>query len=294
MPTQLSQGQILSSTVCELGEGPSYEGETDTLWWFDILGKTLHELNLSSHAERVHALPVMASVVARIDEKQQLLATESGLFIRNRANGSLSLYCELEPGRSGNRSNDGRVHPSGSLWIGTMGKGAEEGAGAIYHVANGQSKKLFGNISIPNSICFSPDGATGYFVDTSINRLMRVPLDPATGLPVGTSEVLVDTSDRPGGMDGSVCDASGNIWNARWGAGAVECYSSAGAFMAHYPIPAKRTTCPVFYGQNLNRLAVTSSWEGLSPSERQEDPLAGQLFCLSNEVNGRPDPAFKP
>ncbi|MFN7027308.1 MAG: SMP-30/gluconolactonase/LRE family protein [Pseudorhizobium sp.] len=293
MPDALSNSQILSSTVCELGEGPSYEHETDTLWWFDILGKRLHELHLSSHVERTHALPIMASVVARIDDKRQLLATESGLFIRNRTDGELSLYCELEQGVSGNRSNDGRVHPSGSLWIGTMGKGAEQGAGAIYHVANGQSKKLFGDISIPNSICFSPDGATGYFVDTRINRLMRVPVDPATGVPVGPSEVFLDTSDRPGGMDGSVCDALGNIWNARWGAGAVECYSSAGDLMARYPLPAKRTTCPVFYGQSANRLAVTSSWEGLDSAQRQEDPLAGQLFCLAVEVNGRADPAFK-
>jgi sugar lactone lactonase YvrE len=293
MPDALSHSQILSSTVCELGEGPSYEHETDTLWWFDILGKRLHELHLSSHSERTHALAIMASVVARIDDKLQLLATESGLFIRNRTDGELSLYCELEQGIAGNRSNDGRVHPSGSLWIGTMGKGAEEGAGAIYHVANGQSKKLFGDISIPNSICFSPDGATGYFVDTRINRLMRVPVDPATGLPVGPSEVFLDTSDRPGGMDGSVCDALGNIWNARWGAGAVECYSSAGDLMARYPLPAKRTTCPVFYGQSANRLAVTSSWEGLDSAQRQEDPLAGQLFCLAVEVNGRADPAFK-
>ena len=293
MSAEFPNPQVLSSTVCELGEGPSYEYETDTLWWFDILGKALHELHLPSHSERTHALPVMASVIARIDDKRQLLATENGLFIRNRADGQLSLYCELEPGNSGNRSNDGRVHPSGSLWIGTMGKGAEEGAGAIYHVANGQSKKLFADISIPNSICFSPDGATGYFVDTRINRLMRVPVDPATGLPVGPNEVLVDTSGRPGGMDGSVCDTAGNIWNARWGDGAVDCYSSDGAFLARYPVAAKRTTCPVFYGQGFDRLGITSSWEGLDPAERQEDPLAGQLFSLSFEVDGRADPAFK-
>ena len=30
------------------------------------------------------------------------------------------------------RSNDARVHPSGTFWIGTMGRNAEKGAGAIY------------------------------------------------------------------------------------------------------------------------------------------------------------------
>lgn len=293
MPDTLSLSPVLSSTVCELGEGPSYEPETDTLWWFDILGKTLHELHLPSNTEHAHALPWMASVAARIDDERQLLATESGVFIRNRKDGTFIRYCDLEEDKTQNRSNDGRVHPSGSLWIGTMGKAAEDGAGSIYHVANGQARKLFGDISIPNSICFSPDGTIGYYVDTRVNRLMHVAIDPATGLPLGLPEVLTDTSDRPGGMDGSVCDALGNIWNARWGAGAVECYSPDGKLLASHPLPAKRTTCPVFYGLALNRLAVTSSWEGLSSEERQADPLAGQLLRLPLEVHGKPEPAFR-
>lgn len=286
-------GQILSSTVCELGEGPSYEMETDTLWWFDILGRTLHELRLASQEKRAHPLPMMASVVARIDDNSQLLATESGLFIRNRADGTLSRYCELEPGKPSNRSNDGRMHPSGSLWIGTMGKGAEDGAGAIYHVAKGQVTKLFGEISIPNSICFSPDGKDGHFVDTRANRLMRVPLDPATGLPAGPATLLIDTSDRPGGMDGSVCDQDGNIWNARWGEGQVDCYSARGDHLSATPLAAKRTTCPVFYGKTLGALAVTSAWEGLSEAERRDDPFAGQLFTLRVEAQGIQEPSFR-
>ncbi|MCF6369777.1 SMP-30/gluconolactonase/LRE family protein [Rhizobium halophilum] len=287
------QSQILSSTVCELGEGPSFELETETLWWFDILGKTLHELHVPSRAARAHRLPFMASVVARIDDERQLLATEEGLFIRDRASGELSLYCELETDEPDNRSNDGRVHPSGSLWIGTMGKDAEEGAGAIYHVAEAKPTLLFENVSIPNSICFSPDGTTGYFVDTRINHLMHVPLDPATGLPREPALVLADTSARPGGMDGSVCDSRGNIWNARWGAGTVDCYSAAGKLLASHVSLAKRTTCPAFYGVDLNRLALTSAWEGLSDTERREDPLAGQLFCLTPGVSGTPEASFK-
>jgi len=284
---------VLSSTVCELGEGPSYEVETDTLWWFDILGRTLHELHLASREQQAHPLPVMASVVARIDDEKQLLATESGLFIRNRMDGTLSLYCELEPGRRSNRSNDGRIHPSGSLWIGTMGKGAEDGAGAIYHVAQGQVTKLFGDISIPNSICFSADGRNGHFVDTRVNRLMRVALDPATGLPTGPASVLVDTSNRPGGMDGSVCDTNGNIWNARWGEGQLDCYSADGVHLSAHALPAKRTTCPAFFGPDLDTLAITSAWEGLSAAEREEDQQAGQLFGLVVEARGIAEAAFR-
>jgi sugar lactone lactonase len=285
-------GSILSRSPCELGEGASFEPETDTLWWFDILGKALHELQMTQMHEAVHPLPVMGSAIARIDADRQLIASDKGLFIRDRATGSLSLHCELEPGKPGNRSNDGRLHASGSLWIGTMGKSAEDGAGAIYHVAAGVVTRLFENISIPNSICFSPDGATGYFVDTRVNRLMSVPVDPASGLPSGESTVLIDGSGKPGGFDGSICDADGHIWNARWGEGALDRYDASGNLLERYELPAKRTTCPAFLGGG--RIAVTSSWEGLDAAGRAEDPMAGNLFAVSTPAKERFEHSYRP
>jgi sugar lactone lactonase YvrE len=285
------EGQILSSSLCALGEGPAFEAATETLWWFDILGKALHQLHLPTVSETVHHLPFMGSVLAPIDADRQLLASDKGLFIRDRATGELSLYRELEPEKPGNRSNDGRVHPSGSLWIGTMGKKSEDGAGAIYHVAKGVVTKIFDNISIPNSICFSPDGATGYYVDTRVNRLMRVPLDPNTGLPKGEPSVLVDQHGQPGGIDGSICASDGTIWNARWGEGAVDHYGADGTHLSRHLLPARRTTCPVYIGDG--RLAVTSAWEGLDDAARAADPLAGALFEIATPIRCEPEPAYR-
>ncbi len=291
MPTTYEfEGSVLSSSFCELGEGPSFETETSTLWWFDILGKALHELHLPTGREIVHRLPVMGSVVAAIDAERQLIASDKGLFIRNRANNELTPYVELEPGKPGNRSNDGRVHPSGSLWIGTMGKKAEDGVGSIYHVRQGVVTTLFDRISISNSICFSPDGTTGYYVDTRINRMMRVPLDPETGLPVGEAKVFIDQNGKPGGIDGSICAADGSIWNARWGQGAVDHYSTDGTHLARYSLPARKTTCPAVIGEG--RMAVTSSWEGLDEAGRKADPQAGGLFEIAVPVSAEPEPAY--
>ncbi|MGK6313965.1 SMP-30/gluconolactonase/LRE family protein [Neorhizobium sp. DT-125] len=285
------EGSVLSSSFCELGEGPTFEAETATLWWFDILGKALHELHLPTGREIVHKLPVMGSVLAAIDAGWQLLASDQGLFIRDRASGELSLYRALEPEKPGNRSNDGRVHPSGSLWIGTMSKKGEGGAGSIYHVREGVVTKLFDRISVPNSICFSPDGTIGYYVDTRINLLMRVPLDSETGLPTGNAAVLIDENGKPGGMDGSICASDGTIWNARWGEGAVDHYASDGTHLSRHLLPARRTTCPAFIGDG--RLAVTSSWEGLDEAARAADPLAGALFEIAVPIRCDPEPAFR-
>ncbi len=290
-PNHEFTGAVLSSSLCELGEGPSFDAPTGTLWWFDILGKALHELHLATDRHAVHALPFMASVIAPIDAERQIIGSENGLFIRDRKTGALSLHCELEPDMPGNRSNDGRVHPSGSLWIGTMGKTAATGAGAIYHVAGATVTRIVPEVSIPNSICFSPDGGTGYYVDTRVNRMMRVPLDPATGLPRGATEVFVDQAGQPGGMDGSICDSKGEIWNARWGQGAVDHYSVEGDHLARYRLPAQKTTCPAFIGDG--RIAVTSAREDMDEAALAAEPLAGALFVLSVPIVGQIEPAFK-
>lgn len=289
--THAFTGSILSSHTSELGEGPTYDAATDTLWWFNILGKELHELNLSTGTARLHALPFKASVLARIDAERQLIATERGLMIRDVASGGFTPYLELEPAHMGNRSNDGRVHASGALWIGTMGLKAQNGAGSIYHVARGVVTRLFTGVSIPNSICFSPDSATGYYTDTRIGDIMRVPLDAATGLPSGEPSVFV-AAGAEGGPDGSVCDADGHVWNARWGVGAVDRYAPDGRHVARYAVPTSRTSCPAFFGRNADRLAVTTAHEGASAAELAADPQAGFLFDLGISVHGRFEPAY--
>lgn len=286
-------GKVLDKTQMKLGEGPSFDPTTNSLCWLNILGKELHEYNLTTDTKTVHALPFMASVVARIDDKRQMLATDEGIFIRDRSSGDLFLHADFEPGKPGNRSNDGRVHPSGALWIGTMGRKAEDGAGSIYHVAQGNVTKLFDNISISNSICFTPDGSTGYYVDTKVNRLMRIALDPATGLPTGKAEVFIDQAGKDGGIDGSICDANGGIWNARWGVGAVDHYSPQGDHLARYEVPALQSTCPAFFGQSANRIAVTSACEGLDDDEMKANPAYGVTFDLGIEVKGVLDAAYK-
>jgi sugar lactone lactonase YvrE len=48
----------------------------------------------------------------------------------------------LEADNAATRSNDGRADPFGGFWIGTMGKNAEAGAGALYRYYRGEVVKL--------------------------------------------------------------------------------------------------------------------------------------------------------
>jgi sugar lactone lactonase len=291
--TEIFKGRVLLDESQELGEGPTFDPLSGSLFWFDILGKTLCELTVETGAFVKHELPFLASVLAVIDKDRQLIASDEGLFLRERASGVLTPYVSLEADKPQNRSNDGRMHPSGALWIGTMSKTADTGAGAIYHVAGTQVTKLFEAVSIPNGICFSPDGAVGYFNDSKVNHMMRVDLNPATGMPTGAPSVFIDQSARNGVIDGSVVDLEGTIWNANWDGGAVDRYAPDGRQIARYEIPTRRPTCPAFFGAGFYRLAITSCWEGLDDSERKADADAGKIFELGIPVKGKPEPLFK-
>jgi sugar lactone lactonase len=281
---------ILSEHQCRLGEGCTYDPASDTAWWFDILERTLFQADLASGAIATHPLPAMGSVLAFIDDTHQLLATDNGLYVRDMTDGHLTLHTPLEADNASTRSNDGRVHSSGALWVGTMGREAEKGAGAIYHFHHGLLRLLYAGVSIPNAICFSPDGATAYFTDTSEGILHRVAIDPATALPAGDPQTLYDHRGGVGGLDGAVVDAEGLIWNARWGGSCIDVYTPAGERARTIAVPAKQSSCPVFVGRDFDRLLVTSAWQGMDEPARAADPHHGKTFILDVRAVGRPEP----
>ncbi len=283
---------MLSAERCHLGEGPTYDAATDTAWWFDILECKLFEAKLSSGDVRAHALGRMASALARIDAERQLLVTEDGLYIRHVADGRMALFTPLEADNPGTRSNDARVHPSGTFWLGTMGRKAEARAGAIYALHEGRISRLYSDITIPNAICFSPNGEVGYFADTATNILYRVPLDAATGLPVGDPTPFV-RHQGAGGIDGAVVDADGFIWNARWGGGCINVYDTDGRRQRSLRVPARQSSCPAFVGRDLSRLLVTTAWEHMDEAARAADPEHGRTFILEAAARGRAEPAVR-
>lgn len=282
--------KLLSERRLTLGEGPTYDPDADTAWWFDIVGQKLIEHHMESGRERVHDLPFMASMLARVDGDRQLVAAEDGLYLRNTLTGRLTLHKPLEAENAATRSNDGRVHPSGALWIGTMGKKGEPKAGTVYWYREGEIRVIISEIGIPNAISFSPAGTVGYFADTQIDTVFRVELDPETGLPLHSPSVFLAPGHDAGSPDGAVVDAEGNLWSARWGGSALSVFSPDGKKLRSVALPASQPSCPAFVGANADRLIVTSAMQDLSEDQLAGEPQAGCTFLLDVPVQGRPEP----
>lgn len=285
--------KILDHTKCELGEGPSYDPNSDRLWWFDIVNKQMLSHSFADDHTHHIPLPFMASMSAMIDDETQLIAAEDGLHIRNLKTGLLALQTPLESNNSQTRSNDGRVHASGALWIGTMGKQAQKDVGSIYWFYKGEIRQLFTQITIPNAICFSPDNKTAYFTDTAKGKLMKVAIDPANALPLGEPQVLHDHRSLEGGMDGAIVDKDGVIWNACWGASNLIALSPEGQIIQTIKLPVSKPTCPAFVGKKLDRISVTSAWQGEDEVQAGSEKDAGKTFILDIEVKGLAEPRVK-
>ncbi|HET7413129.1 MAG TPA: SMP-30/gluconolactonase/LRE family protein [Pararhizobium sp.] len=283
-------GRQIGNAVFTLGEGVTYDPATDTAWWFDILERKLAEYAFATEKMTVHNLPMMASALAVIDDSRHMILSEDGLCVRDAKSGTLSRYMDIESDNSVTRSNDARVHSCGAFWVSTMGKNVEDKAGSIYHVFKGKLTPLYRDVTIPNAICFSPDGSVGYYTDTRVGEVMRVSLDPKTGLPNGEPALFLQKDSGPGVPDGSIIDLDANMWNARNGAGCIDCYSPEGRRLKSLGLPAKKVTCPAFVGTNADRLLVTSAHQQMDTAARQAEPLAGATFLLDEPVRGKSEP----
>lgn len=271
---------VFDSRPCHLGEGALWHPERGQFLWFDILRRRL--LGEGGAEWRFNR---MASAAGLVDETRLLIATETGLMLLDLQSGAQQDIALVEADRRETRSNDGRADRQGGFWFGTMGKQAEAGAGAIYRFWRGEVVRLFGGITIPNAICFSPDGRRAHFADTARGVIWAQDLD-AQGWPEGERQVFLDLEPEGLNPDGAVIDADGGLWCAKWGAGAVMRYDAQGLRTHQISVGGRHASCPAFGGADLTQMLVTTALEGI------EDPDASQgvPYLVTPGFRGLPEP----
>lgn len=270
--------------LCSLGEGPLWHPERKHLFWFDIEGKAL--LARVGDEKKRWDFDEHVSAAGWLDHDHLLVAGETSLFRFNVETSSREEICALEQDKPGNRSNDGRADPYGGFWIGTMGKNAEEKAGAIYRYYRGEIRLLYPEMTVTNSICFSPDGSRAYFIDTRSFLLQTVSLSEE-GWPVGQPEVFLDLRALQLKADGAVVDRNGNIWIAHWGQARISAYTPDGAMFHSEGVPATQVTCPSFGGDDFSTLFATTARVNLSPETLKMEPMAGAVFARKVDFQGQ-------
>lgn len=282
----MTPARVFDDRVCTLGEAPLWHPEREQLFWFDITGQRL--LSRTGDDLLEWTFEEMVSAAGWIDRNTLMIAGASALWQFDIETGAREIIVGLEADKPGNRSNDGRADPIGGFWISTMGREGEENAGAIYRYFRGDVRQIYRDMTIPNSICFSPDGDTAYFADTPKGAIWKQHIDRA-GWPSGKPEMFADFSGVGLNPDGAVCDAKGNLWIAQWGAWRVACHGPDGRFRMALPTGAAHTSCPVFGGPKLDRMFVTSATEDIDTPGEGHHANAGRTWVADMPVRGIPE-----
>jgi len=287
------RAELFIDSRCELGEGPIWNHFNDRLYWFDILNNTLLSADTTGRIIDRVVFDDRATAAALVDENHMAVAVAGSLLELDLASGTKRFLASLEADKVGNRPNDSRVNRAGGFWIGTMSRRGdnEPEVGSVYQYRSGRMELLFDRVTIPNSICFSPDGGTAYFTDTPTRRILKRPIDRDTGLPAGDWSLFAEV-DR-GYPDGSVVDSEGYLWNARWEGNCVVRHAPDGSVDRIIDVPTSRVTCPAFGGPGLKTLYITTAREHMTPEELAADVHAGSVFAVDVDVAGLPEPQLK-
>ena len=278
----------------ELGEGVIWDHQSQRIWWTDIQQSRLYSFDPETEHLQDWQTPERLCCFAPVENESGLAAAfESGFAFYQPETAELQWIKKLEQDNPATRFNDGRTDRQGRLWSATMTE--KENApykGSLYCLDADQTiRKTIGDLTIPNSLCWSPDGTVMYHTDTPQRRIYRYAFNPESG-EIGGRELLVET--EPGCFpDGSIVDAEGYLWNAQWGGSKVVRYSPDGETDLQVDIPTAQPSCVAFGGKDLDLLIVTSAWQDMTDEQREADPNAGNLFIYQAGVSGLIERGYK-
>ena len=291
--------EVVVPAGAELGERPVWDHQRSRLLWVDILAGRLHEYRPGEGNQLVLELPgeerpTAIGAAAPRRRGGYVLAAADGFWLTG-PDGELEAGPLIPPGMTAQvRFNDGACDPSGRFWAGTVGYDRQPGAGALYRLdPNRAITTVLEGVTESNGLGWSPDGTRFYYIDSG-EREPRVRVfgcDPVTGA-LGPSRDLVRFPAGGVVPDGLVVDADGCVWVALYAGSAIHRYSPDGELLATIPVPVSQPTCPAFGGPDLADLYLTTSWEGMTDSQRAGQPLAGHLLRMRPGAQGQRAAAF--
>ncbi len=262
---------------CMLGEGPVWCESKGCLYFVDIDGQKLHSVDWATKKTTTTPLPQKTGSIALTTDDDLIFAMEDGVY------SSDFKLLHLPETIRGRRFNDGKVGPDGKFYVGTI---SDSGDGALYCLSGGVLTPIIEKVSISNGIDWSPDGKTVYYCDTATQKIV------AYDFPhFNNKREIITISPLMGKPDGLCVDTEGCIWLALWeGSAVIRISPDRREIVQKLVLPATKTSCPCFVGNDLNELVVTSASVGINVGA---EPYAGCTFLVGTNFKGNLSYKFK-
>jgi gluconolactonase len=256
-------------------EGPVWFGDARCLIFSDIPNNRMLRWDEETGAVSVFRKPSNNANGNTRDRQGRLVTCEHDArrVTRTEYDGAVSVICDRFDGKRLNSPNDVVVKSDGSIWFtdpqfGILGyyEGHRDTAELpmnVYRVdgASGAVSVVADGLNAPNGLCFSPDEAKLYIVESRAEpRNIRVYDVVDDGRRLKGGKILIDSGPQ-GTPDGLRCDVDGNLW-CGWGMSAeldgVRVFSPAGEPIGHIALP-ERCANLCFGGRHRNRLFMAAS-----------------------------------
>ena len=235
-------------------------------------------------------MPFKVSLIAFRTMGGFICGTENGFYFWDLDTQNLEFITHPESGKKDSRFNDGKVDRMGRLWTGTM---TTQGATSSLYRMDGDLSvtTMVSNITISNGIGWSPDNTIMYYVDSLRYVINAFDFDIKHGT-ISNQRPFVQLDAAFGLPDGLTVDSEGYVWCAIYDGWKVKRYDPSGRTAAEIKMPVSRPSSCAFGGKNLDELYITTISEGLTAAQKEQEPMAGDLFKVKTDVKGFAEPEF--
>jgi len=283
------QPEILHAAGAILGEGPTWDEKSGTLYWVDILEKRVHYHR--EDEDGVIQLEEMPGCLAPTKDGNLIIAACASILTLEPATGKSKILASItEP--ANNRFNDGKCDPVGRFLAGSMNMDEKTPSGSLFSFDGYKVTRLLDSIRISNGLTWSPDYRTFYYIDTPTREVTAFDYELSTG-EITNPRVAISIPVAFGWPDGMTSDLEGNLWIAMWGGAQITRWNPQdGKLLEQIPLPAKNITSCVFGGKNLNEMYITSARAGLDDVDLTAYKHSGSLMRVKTNIQGMPSFEF--
>lgn len=279
--------ELLFQAEATIGEGSIWHPGRETLFWVDIVGKTLYEYHPDKKECSSWTFDRMVSTVVPETDTTVIISLQNEIVRVDLNSGQTTSIAPIPDDNGNIRCNDGKCDPVGRLWVGTMNFEATKGAATLYCVTeDGTVTPKIRQVTISNGIVWSANKKYMYYNDTPTGRIARYRYDADNG-DILFDGIAVKIPEGTGSPDGMAIDSDDNLWVAQWGGAGVYCYNPyTGDLLAKVEVPAPLVASCAFGGEGLDTLYITTARAGLSAEQLEQYPLSGSLFYCKPGATG--------
>lgn len=283
-----------------VGESPFWCQNEKSLYWIDIVNKTLNVFNPETQDFKEWFFDDLVCGVVPTSDGKLCIALQHDILLMDPKTNIYKKAFEIESNIPENRINEIKCDSKGRLWIGSMQNNVMDDGSASIITKNsgclyvnsdaGTFIKVENDVGISNTLAWDESRSLFYFADSQRDLIWRYKFNADTGQISDRQEFFI--GQGVGAPDGSAIDVDGYLWNARFGAGCILKIAPNGQVVNNIELPVTNPTSCCFGGDDNSTLYVTSARFNLSNELLEQNENEGAIIAIKTDSKGIGDNSF--